>query len=249
MIRFTNKVCYAAMIRALAAAATWFLLLFIIGVPLLLVGMVHPSRRLYAWATTLWARVILAVCGVRLTIKGAESIADGSARFLAGNHQSALDIPVLILALRGNVRFMAKRALFHVPIFGWLMLRYGNVPIDRSHARKVVRTLGGMLKRLERKPVSLVVFPEGTRTPDGRLLPFSRGAMKIGLRTRLPVVPFAIDGTLGVKRRGEFRLRAGPVRLTFGVPIPADEVAAMPVSELRDRVHKWIARQLGQVGE
>jgi len=238
-----------AMLRGCVTALVMSILAAVLGTGLILVGLVHPSQRLVAVASVIWARAILLSAGVRLTIEGSEGLNDAAPRFFVGNHQSALDIPILIVALRGRVRFMAKDSLFRIPIFGWVLLRYGYTPIDRSNARLTLRTLDRMLDRLERRPVSFAAFPEGTRSPDGRLLPFRMGTMKVCQRSGFPVVPFSIDGSLAVHDRSKFAVRPGAVRLVFGEPIPADQVASMSTSKLHQRVAQTVARQLGRTYE
>jgi 1-acyl-sn-glycerol-3-phosphate acyltransferase len=220
-----------------------------IGVAALLAGIVYPSRRLIASASLLWARGILLFSGVHLTIEGRQHIEDGVPRFYMGNHQSALDIPILIVALRGDVRFMAKDGLFRIPIFGWVLRRYGYAPVNRSRARTTLRSLDQMIGRIRRQPISFAVFPEGTRSRDGALLPFRRGTMKIGQRSGLPIAVFTIDGSMDVHHRDRFAATPGPVRLTFSEPIPAEEVAGMTPTELHDRVVATISRQLGGTGK
>ena len=240
------RVVSQGMIRAYLAIFVWGLMLIVLGIPVLLVGFIYSSRRLMVWSAALWARTMLTICGVRLAMEGTEHIQNAGAKFFLGNHQSALDIPIIILALKGDVRFIAKSTLFRFPIFGWILLRYGYVPVDRTRARVALRSLDRMLQRIQLNPISLAVFPEGTRSYDGRLLPFRKGTMKICRRAGLPVVPFAIDGSYKVNPRDRLRAYSGPVRLSFGRPIPADEVAAMTPSELHDRIRETVAQLLGQ---
>lgn len=237
------------MLRAAITAMVMTLLALVLGTSALLIGLVYPSRRVIALAAVVWSRAILSLAGVRLTIEGKELVADRVPRFFMGNHQSALDIPILLLALDGHVRFMAKDTLFRIPVFGWVLLRYGYAPINRSSPRVTLRTIKRMLERLRRDPISIAVFPEGTRSSDCRLLTFRRGTMKVGQRSRLPIVPFSIEGSLAVYNRKRFVANPGPVKLIIAAPIPAEEVAAMTTSELHDRVKETIARQLGQTLE
>lgn len=232
------------MIRALLTVLVASLVVIVIGPPLLLLGLIYPSRWAIARGSEFWARAILWAAGVRLTIEGTEHIAAESPKFFMGNHQSALDIPILIAALRGDVRFMGKDTLFRIPLFGWVILRYGYTPVHRSRPRVTLQTLNRMLARIRERPISLAVFPEGTRTRDGRLLPFRKGTMKIGRRAGLPIVPFSIDGSMAVNSRDKFRAVPGRVRLTFSEPIPAEEIAAMSPTELHDRVHEAVLRGL-----
>lgn len=236
------------MIRAWMAIFVWGLLLIVPGVPVLLMGLVYPSRRVMAWAGNLWARTMLAICGVRLSVEGLENVADRRPKFFLGNHQSALDIPIILAALRGDVRFMGKNTLFRYPIFGWVLHRYGHVPINRSRPRAALKSLERMLQRVRQRPISLAVFPEGTRSPDGAMLPFRQGTMKICQRSGLPAVPFAIDGSFRVNPRDRVRAYPGPVRLAFGDPIPAAEIAAMSPGQLHDRVRGAVAKMLKESG-
>ncbi len=237
------------MLRAAITAVVMSFVVLVLGTTALVVGLFYPSRRVIAFAAVIWSRVVLSLAGVRLTIVGKELVADRVPRFFMGNHQSALDIPILLLALDGHVRFMAKDTLFRIPVFGWVIRRYGYAPIDRSNPRITLRTIERMLERLRRDPISIAVFPEGTRSSDGRLLTFRRGTMKVGQRSGLPIVPFSIEGSLAVYSRDRFAANPGPVKLTFAAPIPADEVATMSTAELHDRVKETIARQLCQTHE
>ncbi len=236
----------ACMLRATFTVAAMTLAVIVVGIPILLVGLVYPWRGLCDFGAVIWSRVILLLAGVKLHVEGKEAISDGVPRFFMGNHQSALDIPIIMAALNGHVRFMAKDTLFRIPLFGWILYRYGFAPIKRTNPRVTLRSLERMLERLRRNPISMAVFPEGTRSRDGRLLPLRRGTMKVGQRSGLPVVPFSIDGSIAVHHRDHFAAHPGPVRLVFAEPIPAEEVAAMTTTELHHRVVSTIARQLGQ---
>lgn len=233
------------MLRAFTALLFWIGVLVFLGIPLVLTAMVRPSRRFLAWTARFWARNILRICGAKLLVQGQSNFSDGRARFFVGNHQSALDIPVLMAALNGEVRFMAKDSLFRIPVLGWIMSRYDFVPVDRSNARRAHQALERMVERVRKDPISYAVFPEGTRSRDGGLLPFRRGTIKICQRSGLPVVPFAINGALAVHHRDDlFRAKPGPIRLTFGRPIPAEEVSTMSANDLYERVRSEVEVQL-----
>lgn len=230
--------------RAYMTAAVSVILVVVIGMTVVLLGLIYPSRRVIAAGSYLWARAVLWCAGVRLVVHGLEHIRDGRARFLVGNHQSGLDIPIVISLCRGNVRFLAKDSLFRIPIFGWALHRYRYIPIDRSRTRVTLRNVDRALGYFRRRPVSLAVFPEGTRSRNGVLLPFRRGAVKIGQRTGMDIVPFAIDGSMAVNHPDVFRAVPGPVRVSFMRPIPADEAAALSPGELHDRVRAGVLRGL-----
>jgi 1-acyl-sn-glycerol-3-phosphate acyltransferase len=234
------------MFRATITVVLMSLVVIAVGVPIFVVGIVYPWRRLCDWGAALWSRTILHAAGVELHVEGREVLLDGTPRFFMGNHQSALDIPILLAVLDGHVRFMAKDTLFKIPLFGWILHRYGFAPIARTNARVTLRSLERMLEELRRDPISMAVFPEGTRSRDGRLLPFRRGTMKVGQRSGLPIVPFSIDGSIAVHHRDHFAAHPGKVRIVFAPPIPAEQAASMTAAELHAYVVSTIARQLGQ---
>jgi len=206
-------------------------------------------RAVIAWISRNWARFMLFPTGVRLTIEGRERLKPGQPYYFVGNHQSAIDIPIIMLATGGDVRFMAKDTLFKIPIMGPAMVRCGYVPIDRNDARSALRALKLALERMKHDPISFAMFPEGTRTYDGRLLPFRKGALKIGLLSGMPVVPFSIDGAWRVNDRARFEIKPGPVRVVFHEPIPVETLSRLNSTELRDMVARTIAKELGQAPE
>lgn len=233
-------------VRAIVAIVVVFSLAMLLGGIALIVGLVHPWRSLMNGCSRLWSEVILLFAGVRLRVVGAERATAGPAFFI-GNHQSDLDIPIIICALRGQVRFMAKDSLFRIPLFGWVIRRYGFVPVDRGNVRKTLETLREMLAGIKARPISMTAFPEGTRSRDGILLPFRRGTMKIAQQAGLSVVPFAIDGSMNVHHADRMlAVRPGVVTLTFGNSIPAEEAAAMNQDDLQSRVVRFIASALHQ---
>ncbi|MCO6436836.1 MAG: 1-acyl-sn-glycerol-3-phosphate acyltransferase [Phycisphaerae bacterium] len=232
------------MIRNVFAIFVLFLSVIVLGSIVFLLGLIYPSRRIMAVGSNLWARIMLISAGVRLRVEGQEYLDVARPRFYVGNHQSAMDIPVMIAVTRGHVRFMAKDSLFRIPIFGWVLGRYGYIPINRRSARAAHRRLDVMIAGLKRHPISFVVFPEGTRSPDGRLLPFRMGTMKICQRAGMDVVPFAIEGSLAVHRRGQWRVKSGPVRVCLAEPIVADEVSRTAPGELHRRVLSAIESRL-----
>ena len=238
------------MLRYLMILLAWFLLTIAVGLPVLMVGWIRPSQKLMRLASRFFARTMLFIAGVRLVVEGNEAYLDGKSRIFVGNHQSAFDTPILIVALHGDIRFFAKRSLFRIPIFGRVLLRYGHVPVDRDQPRRAVGLMKEAITRHKQNSFSLAIFPEGTRSMDAKLLPFRQGAMKMCARTGLPIVPFAIDGSLAIHRRGDKRVRSGSVRVKFGPAISPQEAQRMSAAQLGERVHMWVSHFLsGCAGE
>lgn len=169
----------------------------------------------------LWARTLLFLSGVRVEIKGLENILKDSPQLLASNHQGAFDILVLQAYLPIQFRWMAKKSLFKIPIIGWSMKWAGYISIDRTHAGSAYRSLEKAVEILK-GGISVLIFPEGTRSPTGEILPFKRGGFLLATKTRAPLVPISIKGTRGIMARGSILIRPGRVNVVIGKPIPGE---------------------------
>ena len=230
------------MLRALWTFVVVVSLTVLFGIPSLTIGLFLPSRWCYDWCYHTWAKGIVAAAGVRLTVEGAEHLRHGENYFFVGNHQSAMDIPVLAVVIGGRMRFTAKRSLFRIPVLGWMMYRYGFVPIDRDNARKAKRSIDRMIERLKQRPVPFLAFPEGTRSVDGSVKPFKNGTMKVCQRAGMPIVCFAIAGTSDVHRRGVFKITPGRVQVSFAPPITPEEAKESTAADLALRTHEVVSR-------
>jgi len=134
------------------------------------------------------------------------------------NHQSLFDIPVLLATLPGQTRFMAKQGLFRIPIFGWALSAGGFIPVDRQDRSRAKEAFASAVARLQ-AGASVLVFPEETRSLDGRLLAFQRGGFLLALKSGLPIVPVGIAGTLAVQGKRSFLIHPGEVSVRYGAPI------------------------------
>jgi 1-acyl-sn-glycerol-3-phosphate acyltransferase len=135
------------------------------------------------------------------------------------NHQSMFDIVAAFIAIPVNIRFVAKEVLKYVPFLGWYMWATGMIFVDRSNRTKAVKSLAAAGQRI-RDGANILAYPEGTRSTDGRILPFKKGPFVVALQAGVPIIPVAIDGSGRLLPRGGFRLRKGVVRVKFGQPIP-----------------------------
>ena len=194
----------------------------------------------------LWSRVMLRAVGVRAEYEGLEhSRPDGPCVFVS-NHQSIVDIWAVTPVLPRSALFVAKHSLFRIPVLGWAMRMAGFIPIDRQRLGKAIRSLGSAEAQLRGgRPV--ILFPEGTRSRDGRLATFKKGAFHLALGARVPVVPIAISGSWDVIRPRAVRVRPGTVRVTFSEPIAIEPFLPDNVRGLLGAVRKVIAHNLEPV--
>ena len=191
----------------------------IFGTLTMLTALADRSRRFIGWWPRAWARWILWSTGLPITIRGREHLQRGQQYIYMSNHTSALDIPLALAALPGTVVFMAKKELFRVIFFGWSMRAMGCIPVDRSNVTRARRSMDRALRALRARAISLLLYPEGTRARDGQLQAFKKGVFHLALRSRLPLIPLAVQGALEVMPPGARSLTRRPIQVTIGQPI------------------------------
>mgnify|MGYP001089399499 CR=1 FL=1 len=205
---------------------------------------IDTSGRTYHRCALLWSRGGLLCAGVRLEVEGAELIPRDQPLIFMGNHQSNFDIMALFLAVPLRFNWLAKEELFKVPVFGHSMKRAGYIPINRGDGRDSLRSLERAAK-LIRRGTSVAIFPEGTRSTDGRLLPFKRGGFILAAKAGVTIVPFTINGSREINPPDNFVfLRPGTIRISFSPPLPAGEKRGEQQGQLMERVRAAIAAGL-----
>lgn len=166
------------------------------------------------------------------------------------NHQSMLDIPAAFAAIPADLRFVAKKVLKYVPVLGWYMRVTGMIFVDRSNRIQAVKSLKHAADKI-RNGKSIIAYPEGTRSRDGRILPFKKGAFVLALEAGVPIIPVAIDGSGKVLPTDTFKVRPGTIRLKVGQPIPtagrSPEQRDSLVHEVRDALIR-LHREIGGAG-
>jgi 1-acyl-sn-glycerol-3-phosphate acyltransferase len=198
-----------------AYGAVTMALFFLASLPAMLVT---GSGDLAMWfARRLWSPSALWLTGCRRQVAPLPPLPPGPIVFVS-NHESALDIWVLVECLPRNVRFVAKQELFRIPVFGWYLRVGGHVPVDRHDRAQAVESLHAAA-RLVRAGTSLIVFPEGTRSRDGRVQPFKKGPFALAMEARVPVVPVAVSGSGAVTPRGVVAVWPGTIRVAVGEPV------------------------------
>ena len=177
----------------------------------------------------LWGRILLFLSGVTVEVKGLENILAGKPQIFASNHQGAFDILALQAFIPIQFRWVAKRSLFKIPIIGWSMSLAGYVSMDRERSGSAYRSIETAAEKV-RNGICVLIFPEGTRSATGELLPFKRGGFLLAIKSGAPVVPLSIRGSTDIMRKGSLFIRPGLIKIAIGRPIQtagADEKALM----------------------
>jgi 1-acyl-sn-glycerol-3-phosphate acyltransferase len=206
---------------------------------------VEPTGRLYMWiAGNLWGKVLLAIGGIRLEVKGGELVDPRQPYVICANHASQMDIPTIFGGLRIPVRFMAKKSLFFIPIFGWSMWLARFIPVDRGSSRKARASIKKAASKVKNGP-SVLVFPEGTRSPDGKIQKFKSGAFVLAMQAGVPVLPVAIRGSHDILPRDSVRVKRGTIEFIIGSPISLQDGDA----DTKDRLLKKTREAISQMFE
>ena len=190
------------------------------------------------WCARAWSWLILATTGVSVEMSGFEQLARDSTYIFVANHQSLYDIPVLFASLPYQVRIIAKESLGSFPFLGWHLRRTGHLLVDRRRPDRA-----GILQRwraLVGDGLSLMIFPEGTRSVDGRVGSFKAGSFLLAIEAGLPVVPLSIDGTRRVMKKGQLTATPGHVRLTAHPPIETSGLEAGAARTLAERARSTV---------
>ena len=186
-----------------------------------------------------WARIHLAASGISVSVTGLENIASPPYIFMC-NHQSALDIFSLFVALPLQFKWIAKRELFFIPFLGWAMKRAGYISLDRKHPREAIKAMDDAAQKI-RGGMNIIIFPEGTRSEDGNLLPFKKGVFALALRAKVPIVPVGISGSSILQPKGSFiPNKKGVIYIRIGKPIDTAQGSRSAKTEIMMTVRQAI---------
>lgn len=192
-----------------------------------------------------WARKLLKLAGTEVTVQGAENVPKDKAVLFVGNHQSNFDIPILLGHIDKPKAFIAKVELEKFPFISTWMQLMECVFMDRSNLRQSAKAIMQGIKSLK-KGYSMVIFPEGTRTHDGKLLEFKPGALKLATKSGAPIVPVTINGSKDIMTKGSNIIRPAKVEIIIDKPIEITEEMKQDTIALAQHVQGIIAKNLGQ---
>jgi len=232
-----------SMFRTLFAWVICFVSTVILGTVAILLSLFDPSGNIPHLVARLWGKIQLGTTGTRVKIQGLGNLHPPQSYILVSNHQSNFDIFALLGYLPIQFRWTAKAELFRIPFLGWAMSRIGYIPIERDSPKKAYRSMLQAAEKV-RKSVSVMIFPEGTRSPEGNLQPFKKGVFLVALKSQAPILPIAIRGTSQIMQKGDWRTHPGKVEIIIAPPI---ETAGMPPEkegELSDRVRSTLMKYL-----
>jgi 1-acyl-sn-glycerol-3-phosphate acyltransferase len=230
------------MLRSLFVCIFLPLYSLILGPPLLLFTFISRNPNPLYWAGIKGVMFFVRAVGVRVRVKGRERIPPGACLFVA-NHTSSADAPAVVGAIPRRVAILLKESLFHWPIAGQAFTLAGFIPVVRSEHESAMASVEKAIASL-RAGQSFLIYPEGTRSPDGRLQTFKKGAVVMAIKAGVPIVPMICAGAHHVMRKRSLRIYPGEIYVEFLAPIDASQYAFEQRDELNDRVHDAMAAAL-----
>jgi 1-acyl-sn-glycerol-3-phosphate acyltransferase len=196
----------------------------------------------------IWGKMLLAASFIRVRVEGLEKLDPKRSYVFVSNHASYMDIPAILSVLPHQFRFFAKKGLFKIPFLGTHLRRAGHLPVDRSNARNSLKSMSEAAQMIGRGHVSVLLFPEGGRSPKG-LREFKEGAAYIAIKAGVPMVPMALAGMRELLPMGSIHLRRGRTVLRIGDPIPTEGLSLGDRGELSRQLYCEVAQLLKGVQE
>ena len=233
---FSGPLLYSGtVLRGIWAFFVMFVSTAVLASAAVLLELFRPGRNMSFKVGRIWSLVNLRAAGCRVEYAGHENLDRLLPCLFLSNHESNLDVWALTRVLPVTSRFVAKQSLFRIPVFGAALRAAGFIPVDRADRGKAIQSLEAGLAWL-RAGNPILMFPEGTRSRDGSLLPFKKGPFHLAVQAECPVVPIAVVGSGPLMRPRSPVVRAGTIQVRFGAPIPPRPNAEDGVSDLMERV-------------
>ncbi len=191
------------------------------GISTIILRPIDPGGKVFAAIGRGWGKTILWICGIRIVVQGLEHIAGGKNFVYVSNHASIFDIPAVMAGIPDQIRIIYKKELEKIPIFGWVLRTGPYITIERERSFRAMKSLDEAAEKI-RRGASVLLYAEGTRSMDGRLQPFKRGAFSLAVKTAIPIIPLTINGSYDRRPKGSFIINPGTIELILDSPIPTD---------------------------
>jgi len=228
-----------------AFIAVWSVLLSLWGLMISLFD--KNGRNVHFYCAVPWARVILRVCGIQVNVNGLENVDPNVPRIYMTNHQSFFDIFALLASLPVNFKFILKQELMKIPFFGPAMRKAGYIGIERDDPRKAVESMKQAADRIK-NGASVLIFPEGTRSPDGRLQAFKKGGFNLAVKAGCDIVPIGIKDSFRIAPKGSLRIQKGAFGLRIGRPVSLSGLGKRDIPRLMEQVRSEMLKQMEGAG-
>lgn len=211
----------------------------ILGIPVMVVGLLSRTGNLAFSITKLWAYIMLAVSLVRTEIKNKAKILKGTSYIIISNHQSHFDAVALITTLGVQFRWFIKKEILKIPLFGYALYASRNIFLDRSNTARAIESINKGIDRLPRG-VGVMVFAEGTRSPDGQIHEFKKGGFVTAVTRKIPILPVTVNGSRRVMPKGSLVFKPGKIQVVIGDPIDTGGYTTNTIQELIEKTRQTV---------
>lgn len=215
-----------------------FISFFVTGTMLLIIPIDYKNK-MYTYLSYIWASSILFVCGINVKSKNLENLSSLEKSVVVSNHASMFDI-IALFKIFPEIKFMYKKELAKIPIWGWALKFGPHIGVNRKKGIDAMRSIDESIDAIKNKG-HIVLFAEGTRTLDGNLQNFKRGAFLLASKSGLPIVPLTINGTYGIKPKNSWKILKSNVELIFHNSIHKTPNSRAEELELMEQTHKIIS--------
>src|SRR4029450_1478051 len=223
-----------ARLRGIFLLAFWFAAVALVAPFLILLVILTGNENFIYSPVRFFVRAGLAMVGVRVEVTGIERLDPNQTYIFTPNHQSLIEVPLFVAYLGRNPAYLGKKEIFKYPVFGYGIRLIGAVPVARSNSPAAVESAKAATKNL-RRGKSYVVYPEGTRSRDGRMLPFKKGAFMMAIDAGVPVVPVTVSGATRIMPKAQVKVFPSTVRITVHEPLSTVGYSKGNVFQLMER--------------
>ena len=196
----------------------------------------------------LWGKAALLANRVKVRMEGMEHLKGEGPYIFMSNHQGSYDIFALLGHLPFQFKWLAKKELFSIPFFGWTMAAAGYISIDREGTRETVKAMNEAAQKIK-DGMSVVIFPEGSRSPDGLLQPFKKGGFTLAVKSKVPIVPISITGSRDIMPKDKLTATSGEIRIRMGKPIETQNYSLKDRRSLMEKVSETISKNFELISQ
>lgn len=229
--------------RLILTVLTLIVVTPILAFPVMVLHFWRPAEKFGVWIARTWALAVSKAMGLTFSLHGAERVVPGASYIITPSHQGNADTLAMLRMLPMRYRWVIKKELLKVPFFGGALGGIGSVAIDRSNREQSVKSIQEASEQLK-NGWSVLIYPEGTRTPDGHLLPFKKGAFMLAVQTGVPILPVTQNGAFKVLPKKRIWFRPGHIAVTIGEPISTEGLTEADVPELMEKTRQEMSRHL-----
>ncbi len=198
----------------------------------------------FDFLTRLWTMLLLTTCRIKVSVEGLDNLEEGKSYVFVANHQSHFDIPACFKVIPRKLRMLAKKELFRIPVFGWSMAMIGHIVIDRENRERAVKSVDEAADRLRTEDICPVIFPEGTRSSDGKIQKFKKGAFVLAIKAEREIVPVTILGSRDVLPKKTWVISPGHIHVILDKPVVTKGMDYKKRDELAVQIQEVIEKKI-----